>query len=257
MTTWSTVIWFWLIQALCKIPCNSTLTVINTFGLHRCMGCDQCDYRRYRLEYIFLWSNEWLQRIFSCVTENINDVENIMFRHIARIVVSSQKLNPGDSKQRNTDTRFTYYIHFSIYSRFYISLYLYMVTSSNGNIFRVTGHLCGEFTGPGEFPTQRPVTRSFDVLFDLRLNKRLNKQSWGWWFETLSRPLWRQCNEMWSLRTVLTSVPHGRTGYLNKRDIFSRFWLLITNACLFSLRTDFNYSVFQNGKHVNIFLVFP
>ena len=24
----------------------------------------------------------------------------------------------------------------------------YMMTSSNGNIFRVTGHLCGEFTGP-------------------------------------------------------------------------------------------------------------
>ena len=29
--------------------------------------------------------------------------------------------------------------------------------------FRVTGHLCGEFTGPGEIPAQRPVTRSFDV----------------------------------------------------------------------------------------------
>ena len=40
----------------------------------------------------------------------------------------------------------------------------------------------------GEFPTQRPVTRSFDAFFDLRLNKRLCKQSWGWWFQTLSRP---------------------------------------------------------------------
>ena len=69
-----------------------------------------------------------------------------------------------------------------------------MMTSSNGNIFRVTGPLCGEFTGPGEFPTQRPVTRSFDVFFDLRLNKRLSKQPWGWWFETLSWSLWRQCN---------------------------------------------------------------
>ena len=38
------------------------------------------------------------------------------------------------------------------------------MTSSNGNIFRVTGHLCGEFTGPGEFPRS---------------------------FETLPRPLWR------------------------------------------------------------------
>ena len=69
-----------------------------------------------------------------------------------------------------------------------------MMTSSNGNIFRVTGPLCGEFTGPGEFSAQRPVTRSFDVSFDLRLNKRLNKQSWGWWFETLSRPFWRHRN---------------------------------------------------------------
>ena len=46
---------------------------------------------------------------------------------------------------------------------------------------------------PGEFPAQRPVTRSFVVPFDLRLNQRL-RQSWGWWFETLSRPLWRHCN---------------------------------------------------------------
>ena len=69
-----------------------------------------------------------------------------------------------------------------------------MMTSSNGNIVRVTGHLCGEFTGPRWIPAQRPVTQSFDVFFDLRLNKRLSKQSWGWWFETLSRLLWRHRN---------------------------------------------------------------
>ena len=60
----------------------------------------------------------------------------------------------------------------------------------------------------GEFPAQRPVTRSFDVFFDLRLNKRLNKQSRGWWFETLSRPLWRHRNglaifqHVWSLQFI-------------------------------------------------------
>ena len=43
----------------------------------------------------------------------------------------------------------------------------------------------------GEFPAQRAVTRSFHVFFDLRLNKQLSKQSWGWWFETPSRSLWR------------------------------------------------------------------
>ena len=53
--------------------------------------------------------------------------------------------------------------------------------------------LCaGNSPATGEFPSQRPVTRSFDVFFDL---KRLSKQSWGWWFETLSRPLWGHCYE--------------------------------------------------------------
>ena len=47
----------------------------------------------------------------------------------------------------------------------------------------------------GKFPTQRPVMRSFDVFFNLRLNKQLSKQTWARWFETLSRPLWRHCNE--------------------------------------------------------------
>ena len=73
------------------------------------------------------------------------------------------------------------------------ALRLNMMTSSNGNIFRVTGLLCGE---SGEFPSQWPVTRSFDVFFGLRLDKRLSKQPRGWWFETPSRSLSRQCNEI-------------------------------------------------------------
>ena len=51
----------------------------------------------------------------------------------------------------------------------------------------------------GEFPSQRPVTRSFDVFFDLCPDKRFSKQSWGWWFETLSRPLWRHSNVILSV----------------------------------------------------------
>ena len=78
----------------------------------------------------------------------------------------------------------------------------HMMTSSNGNIFRVTGPFCGEFTG--EFPSQRPVTRSFYVFFDLRLNKRLNKQSWGWWFEMPWHPLWRHCNEKWQYGNIIS-----------------------------------------------------
>ena len=78
---------------------------------------------------------------------------------------------------------------------------------------RVTGPLCGEITGPGEFPTQRPVTRSFDVFFDLRLNKRLSKQPWGWWFETPSWMLWRHYNV--STEHSITHTNHGARLQIN------------------------------------------
>ena len=71
---------------------------------------------------------------------------------------------------------------------------IFMMTSSNGNIFRVTDHLCGEFTGPRWIPIQWPVTWSFYVFFGLRLNKRWSKQSWIRSLEKLSRPLWRHRN---------------------------------------------------------------
>ena len=58
----------------------------------------------------------------------------------------------------------------------------------------------------GEFPTQRPVTRGFDAFFDLRLNKRLSKQSWGWWFETPSRPSWRHHNELMNICLTFSSI---------------------------------------------------
>ena len=74
-----------------------------------------------------------------------------------------------------------------------ISAAIIMMTSSNRNISRVTGPLSGEISGSDEFLAQRPLTRSFDVFFDL--NKRLSKQPWGWWFETPSWSLWRQCND--------------------------------------------------------------
>ena len=70
------------------------------------------------------------------------------------------------------------------------SHYHHMMTSSNRNIFRVTGHLCGEFIGPRWNPRTKASDAELNVFLDLRLNKRLSKQSWGWWFETLPHPLW-------------------------------------------------------------------
>ena len=60
-----------------------------------------------------------------------------------------------------------------------------MMTSLNGNIFRVTDHLCGEFTGHRWIPR----TKASEA-------KRVSKQSWGWWFETPARPLWHHNNAM-------------------------------------------------------------
>ena len=45
------------------------------------------------------------------------------------------------------------------------------------------------------------------VFLDRRLNKRLSKQSWGWWFETPSRPLWRHTNENVHVITSSCKVP--------------------------------------------------
>ena len=70
----------------------------------------------------------------------------------------------------------------------------FMMTSSNGNIFGVTGSLCGEFTGHRWIPLTKASDAEIWFFFDLHLNKRLNKQSWGWWFGTPSLPLWRHCN---------------------------------------------------------------
>ena len=62
----------------------------------------------------------------------------------------------------------------------------------------------GNSSVPGVMPAQRPVTRSFDFFFDLCLNKWLSKQSWGWWFGTLSCPLWRQCNVSGAVQVMQT-----------------------------------------------------
>ena len=56
----------------------------------------------------------------------------------------------------------------------------------------------------GEFSSQRPVTRSVDFFFVICA---LNKQSWGWWFGTPWRSLWRHCYNK-SAKYIL-SESHG------------------------------------------------
>ena len=71
---------------------------------------------------------------------------------------------------------------------------IYMMASSNRNIFRVTGHLCRKFTGPRYIPRTKTSDAELWCFLWSNQNKRLSKQWWGWWFEMLSCPLWRHRN---------------------------------------------------------------
>ena len=51
----------------------------------------------------------------------------------------------------------------------------------------------------------------FSLICAWSLNKRLSKQSWSWWFETLWHPLWRHCNGLVYLRTVVSGDRSGGT----------------------------------------------
>ena len=62
----------------------------------------------------------------------------------------------------------------------------------------------------------------FDVFFDLRLNKRLSKHSWGWWFETPSRSLWRHRNENGG-HFVQGEMHHSRGAYSSVRNYCTLF----------------------------------
>ena len=48
---------------------------------------------------------------------------------------------------------------------------------------------------PSEIPAKGQWRGDSVFYLNLCLNKWLRKQSWCWWFETLSRQLWRNCND--------------------------------------------------------------
>ena len=106
---------------------------------------------------------------------------------------------------------------------------VFMMTSSNGNMFRVTGFCAanspvtaGNSPVTSEFPSHRPVTRSFDVFFDLRTKKRLSKQSRRRWFRTPSRSLWRHCNAVPNSDPVIRAA----VGFFGvQRITLVQFWI--------------------------------
>ena len=117
---------------------------------------------------------------------------------------------------QNTSTKFAL-----LCSHWYHYTSIYMMTPSDGNIFRVTGLLWGKCTSHRWTPSQRPVTQNFEFLLDLRLNKWLSKRSRHWWFETAPRSLWRHCN-------VVSRVPIWED-YEPRRILFD---FMLTMTCM-------------------------
>ena len=90
-----------------------------------------------------------------------------------------------------------------------------MMTSSNGNIFRVIGPLCREFTGPRWIPHTKASDAELWCFLWSTPNKRLSKQMQSWWFETHSPPLWRHSNvSAWYLPRSYEKYKDNRTAYL-------------------------------------------
>ena len=119
-----------------------------------------------------------------------------------------------DWKQKNqTKNKFIAPFHLVTFHQHTISSYLLMVFHQMKTFSALMAICAGNSQVTGEFPAQRPVARSFDVFSDLRLDKRLSKQSWGWWFEKPSRPLWRHCY-------VFKQTHHRRLLWLHDAECF-------------------------------------
>ena len=87
-------------------------------------------------------------------------------------------------------------VHLTIHFHWYADDCPYRNDVIKWKLFRVTGPLCGEYTGHRWIPLTKASDVRFDVFFDMRLNKRLSKQSRRRWFGTPLRSLWRHC--LWS-----------------------------------------------------------
>ena len=127
------------------------------------------------------------------------------------------------------------------------------------HFFALLAICAGNSPATGEFPTLRPVTRSLGVFFDdLRVNKRLSKQSWGWWFETPSRSLWRHCNDSVQINTwyLLDTKPlHEQMFAYRYWDPSDEIWFWKINLKMPSVKMAATLSRPQCINHFNFMII--
>ena len=130
------------------------------------------------------------------------------------------------------------------------------MTSSNGNIFCVTGHLYGEFTGPRWIPHTKASDAAL-LMFTLicARKKRLSKQSWGWWFETQSHPLCRHRDELhiWA-HSLVTTPPEKALEHRKSTGTVLDMTFDMTSGDSFEYFTT-PFSRTGNRKIVSIYLL--
>ena len=128
-------------------------------------------------------------------------------RAIARVMVQCRNFNTSGGNRKMEIIRSNDHLthHNGIF-------YTYiMTTSSNGNLFRVTGPLGGEFTGHRWIPLTKASDAELWRFFCMCLNKRFSKPSRHGRFQTPSPSLWRHSNVYIELRLRHLIIPSART----------------------------------------------
>ena len=101
----------------------------------------------------------------------------------------------------------------------------------NGNNFRVTGPLCGEFTGHRGIPRTKASDARLWYFLWSALEQTMSKQSWCRWFETPLPSLWRHCYVIPGTYVfLLTDISIEIMTWINNH-IYIKGWDVITHAC--------------------------
>ena len=128
---------------------------------------------------------------------------------------------------------------------------LRMMTSSNGNIFRVTGPLWGEFTGNRWIPLTKASDAELWCSLCSGLEQRLSKPSRCLWFETPSRPLWRHCNgQSWQSQMSWRKICIRSSA----TTMMTRLWL-VSHEPFYTSVTAIKPFCSQSGDHSTSFYV--
>ena len=137
-----------------------------------------------------------------------------------------------------------------------------MMTSPNGNIFRVTCPLWWESTRQRCIRLPKASEAELWCFLSLRLNKRLSKQSRRRWFETPSRSMWRHCNEFkWDAssgesnaspfrRCLCFTLSRCIVGFF----IFTRHYLI--DECRSSTRRVLYNTQLRNDSYIYIYIIY-